>query len=146
MHRPFSLWPEALLQSNQGPISRTIFRSQFKFDEIGFSVTPLYGIISLQNFARATTAQLSCHMQNFISMTSLQLEWEQKQISIEFELRLKKSFVKWAPRVVYELWTQAFATSRVSYPRDRTSYQRIGLVLRVCGYARMIRLWRVLPS
>ena len=37
--------------------------------KIGFNVTPLKGIVSLQNFAHATTAQLSCHVQNSIVIT-----------------------------------------------------------------------------
>ena len=39
----------------------------------GFSVTLLYGIMSLQNFEHAATAQLSCHVQNSIATTSLAL-------------------------------------------------------------------------
>ena len=37
--------------------------------KFGFGVTPLQGIRALQNFAHATTAQLSCHVQNFIEIT-----------------------------------------------------------------------------
>ena len=35
--------------------------------KVRFSVTPLWGIVRLHNFAHATTAQLSCHVQNFIA-------------------------------------------------------------------------------
>ena len=42
--------------------------------------------ISLQTFGHAMTAQLSCHVQNFIVITSLQLGWGQNEFSIEFEL------------------------------------------------------------
>ena len=63
-----------------------------------FSVSPLWGMISLQNFAHATTAQLSCHVQNFIVITSTHFGWE-NEISIE------KSFLKWAP--VLTLWSQS---------------------------------------
>ena len=57
--------------------------------KIGFSVTPLLGIISLQNFAHATTATMSCHEQNFIAITLPQLGWLQKEIPIKFELQWK---------------------------------------------------------
>ena len=57
--------------------------------KIGFSVTRLYGTIALPNFAHATTAHLSCHVQNFITITSVQHEWNQTEISVEYELRWK---------------------------------------------------------
>ena len=44
---------------------------------IGLSVTPLWCIISLQNVAHATTAQLLCHVQNAIVVILLLLRWEQ---------------------------------------------------------------------
>ena len=44
------------------------------------------GIISLQNFAHAITAQLSCQVQKYIATTSLRLGWKQNEISIEFEI------------------------------------------------------------
>ena len=43
-------------------------------------------IISQQNLAHATTAQLSCHVPNFVAITLLVLGWEQNEISITFEL------------------------------------------------------------
>ena len=42
--------------------------------------------ISQQNLAHATTAQLSCHVPNFVAITLLVSEWEQNEISITFEL------------------------------------------------------------
>ena len=62
-------------------ISRTIFPSKFEFDGIRFSVTPLYGILSLQNLAHTTAVQLS--------IIFVQLGWEQNEILVEFELRWK---------------------------------------------------------
>ena len=41
------------------------------------------------NFAHATTAQLSCHVQIFVAITVLELRWKWNEISIEFELRWK---------------------------------------------------------
>ena len=55
--------------------------------EIRFAVIPLMAIISKQIFAHATTAQLSCHVQNFVSITVLESRWN--DISIKFELRWK---------------------------------------------------------
>ena len=54
--------------------------------KIDLSVTSAWCSISL-NFAHATTAQLSCHVQNFIAITLLYRRWQQNEISIEFELR-----------------------------------------------------------
>ena len=42
--------------------------------------------ISLQIFAHDTTAQLSCHVQNFVVIILLEFGWEQNEISREFEL------------------------------------------------------------
>ena len=43
-------------------------------------------IISQQNLAHATTAQLSCHVPNIVAITLLVFGWEQNEISITFEL------------------------------------------------------------
>ena len=50
---------------------------------------PFNSIVSLQNFAHATTAQLSYHVQILIAITYIQIRWEQNEFSIEFELRWK---------------------------------------------------------
>ena len=47
------------------------------------SLTPLLGIISIQNFAHTTTAQLSCHVQHFIAITSILIGWKPNEISIK---------------------------------------------------------------
>ena len=60
-------------------------------------VIPLLAIKSRQIFAHATTAQLSCHVQNFVAITVLELMWEWNEISTEFELRWKKPLVKRGP-------------------------------------------------
>ena len=54
------------------------------------AVIPLLAIRSQQIFAHTTTAQLSCHVQNFVAITVLESRWERNVISIEFELRWKK--------------------------------------------------------
>ena len=43
--------------------------------KIAINATPPYGIISLHNIAHGTTAQLSCHVQNFVEITSLHIGW-----------------------------------------------------------------------
>ena len=51
------------------PFSNTFFiviQIQWK---IGLTVTPLRGIVSLQNAANAVTTELLCHMENFTVIT-----------------------------------------------------------------------------
>ena len=57
--------------------------------KIRLAAIPLLAIRSQQIFAHATTAQLSCHVQNFVAITVLESRWEWNEISIEFELRWK---------------------------------------------------------
>ena len=57
--------------------------------KLGLAVIPLLAIRSQQIFAHATTAQLSCQVQNFVTITVLESRWEWNEISIEFELRWK---------------------------------------------------------
>ena len=54
--------------------------------KIHLALIQLQLIISQQNLAHATTAQLSCHVPNFVAITLLVLGWEQNEISITFEL------------------------------------------------------------
>ena len=76
--------------ANQRPVSLTIFlpaiHIRWKFR---LAVIPLLAIRSQQIFAHATTAQLSCHVQNFVAITVLESRWEWNEISNEFELRSK---------------------------------------------------------
>ena len=58
--------------------------------KLRLSITPLLAIRSQQIFARATTAQLSCHVQNFVELIVLELRWGWNEIFIEFQLRWKK--------------------------------------------------------
>ena len=60
--------------------------------KIGLGITPPYDFISVQNCVLVTTAQLSCHALNFITITSLKLRHDDKEISIEFEFEFE-----WAP-------------------------------------------------
>ena len=50
------------------------------------ALTQLLVIISRQNLAHDTTAQLSCHVPNIVAITLLVFGWEQNKISITFEL------------------------------------------------------------
>ena len=52
-----------------------------------FVVIRFLGIGSLQSFAHATTAQLSWHVQNFVTIAPLAFGWEQNEISTEFDFR-----------------------------------------------------------
>ena len=63
--------------------------------KIGFSMTPLLGIILVQNVSHAT--MLSYHEQNYIAITSSQFWWEQNYIFRQIWITMEKSFVKWAP-------------------------------------------------
>ena len=55
--------------------------------ELRLVVIPLLAIRSQQFITYATTAQLTCHVQNFVAITLLESWWEWNKISIEFELR-----------------------------------------------------------
>ena len=44
--------------------------------KLRLAVIPLLAIRSQQIFAHATTAQLSCHVQNFVAITVLESRWE----------------------------------------------------------------------
>ena len=57
-------------------ISWTIFHRSSNSMEIVLSVTKLQSVIQLTHFAHTTTGRLSCHVQNFVAITSLQLIWE----------------------------------------------------------------------
>ena len=66
-----------------------------------YSVSPLYGI-SLRNFAHATTAQLSCHVQNSMVITSLLHWWEQNFHRIW--ILMKKNRPWNGPQIYYTTW------------------------------------------
>ena len=58
--------------------------------KIRLAVIPFLAIRPQQIFAHATIAQLSGHVQNFVTITALQSRWEWNEVFIEFELRRKK--------------------------------------------------------
>ena len=57
--------------------------------KIRLAVIPLLAIRSQQSFAHATTAKLSCLVQNFVAITVFESRWEWNEISIKFEFRWK---------------------------------------------------------
>ena len=57
--------------------------------KLRLAIIPLLAIRSRQIFAHATTAQLLCHVQNFVAITLLDSRWEWNEISIEFEMQWK---------------------------------------------------------
>ena len=57
--------------------------------KLRLAIILLLAVRSQQIFAHATTAQLSCHVQNFVAIAVLELRWEWNEISIEFKLRRK---------------------------------------------------------
>ena len=83
MGRPAALWTEAL-----GPVALPFSLPAIQIRwKLGLAITPSLAIRSQQIFAHATTAQLSCHVQNFVAITVLESRWEWNKIFIEFELR-----------------------------------------------------------
>ena len=54
--------------------------------KLGFIVIPFLVMISLQNFAHATTAQLSWHVYKFVAIALLEFGWAQNEIFKEFKL------------------------------------------------------------
>ena len=53
--------------------------------KFNLALIQLLVIISRQNLAHATTAQLSCHVPNIVEITLLVFGWEQNEISITVE-------------------------------------------------------------
>ena len=56
-----------------------IIQTRWQFQ---FAVIPFVINISLQTFAHAMTAQLSCHVQNFAAICPSKLEWQQNKMGI----------------------------------------------------------------
>ena len=69
---------------------------------------------SRQNFAHATTAQLSWHVQNFTTVTPVKSELEQKYISIELRFR-GKNISRMAHCHVYHTWWWALPVPHSAY-------------------------------
>ena len=75
---------------NQGPVSLTFFadNSNSMKTSPGCNSTAAHQIAT--NFAHATTAVLSWHVENFVAITVLELRGAWDEISMEFEKRLVK--------------------------------------------------------
>ena len=88
---PTGLWRHHGTQQAPGAHFTNVFLPTIQIRwKLRLAITPLLAIRSQQIFAHATTAQLSCHVQNFVAITVLESRWEWNEISIEFELRWKK--------------------------------------------------------
>ena len=58
--------------TRQWTISLTIFHPKYKFDRnLDLPDIPFQAIISLQDFSHGTTAQPSCHVENFVAISPL---------------------------------------------------------------------------
>ena len=69
--------------------------------KLSLAVIPLLANILQQIFAHATTAQLLCHVQNFVAINVLESRWEWNKISTALELQWKKNVNETGPRHVY---------------------------------------------
>ena len=63
------------------------------------AVIPLLAIRSQQFFAHATTAQLSCHVQNFVAITLLDWKWEWNKISLKFDGKTISETGPWSTKI-----------------------------------------------
>ena len=89
----------AVLFACLGPVSLTFFLPAIQIRwKLRLAITPLLAIRSQQIFAHAMTAQLSCHVQNFVEITVLESRWEWNEISTE------KPLVKRAPAMAIRRW------------------------------------------
>ena len=72
-----------------GPVSLTVFLPAIQIRwKLCFGVIPLLAIRSQQIFAHDTTAELSCHVQNFVAIIVLESRWEWNKISPVFLMLL----------------------------------------------------------
>ena len=85
--------------SCRGHILLKNFPSKSKFhDKIILDVIPNLGIWSLQYFAHVTTAELSWHVQNIVTIRFKEFRWKQNEIYIQFDLRWKNRW--WNDRML----------------------------------------------
>ena len=75
-----------------------------------FTLTSILIRWSLQNFAHGTTTLLSWHVQKFVAIWWPAAELHRGEISIDFELRAKKTLVKLAPGHHYVQWARQVTT------------------------------------
>ena len=85
----FASWYSTPLDLKPGVYFTNNFTNNWNSNlmEIWFCCDSIQNQQVVTNFTHATTAALSWHVQNFVTITSWKCEWEQKQISVEFELR-----------------------------------------------------------
>ena len=109
---PFYPGLNVLTHWGLGPFSLMIFCPQF-------AVIPLLGIRSQLTFAHATTAQLSCHVQNFVAITFLESGLIVKQNFHRIWIAMEKLLVKQGPGDIYMLqWTGSSMISEKACPQN----------------------------
>ena len=84
-------------------------------------------IRSIQMYAHATTAQLSCHVQNFAAITVLESRWERIEISIfEKPSSAKLKRIHWSPNGP-SMWPRTLGhpvDSWVAFDNQTTVFQQ----------------------
>ena len=104
--------------------------------KLRLAVIPLLAIKSQQIFVHATTAQLSCHVQNFVAITVVESKCEWNEISIEFELRWKN-----------RLWNGALELPAKSEPCGHSTCQESCSWFALCCVALWFGIgWFYIPS
>ena len=71
------------------PVALTIFPHDLNSMGISPWCNFVAGFQIATIFAHDMTAPMSCHIQNFVAISVLELRWELNKISFEFELRWK---------------------------------------------------------
>ena len=104
------LWPHigsgnGLLPDGTQPLPGARFTNVFSIAiqirwKFRFTVTSILIQWSLQNFVHGTTTVLSSHVQKFVAIWWTATELWQGEVSIEFELRAKKTLVERASKPV----------------------------------------------
>ena len=72
--------------------------------KLRLAAIPLRFVSSQQMFAHATTAQLSCHVQNFVAVTVLESRGEWNEISIESSNCDGKTVSETGPWFLWDTW------------------------------------------
>ena len=75
--------------------------------KLPLAVIPLLAIRSQQIFAHATTAQLSCHVQNFVAITVLESRWVKRNFH-RIWIAMEKPLVKRGPDQNIMTWVMKF--------------------------------------
>ena len=89
---------------DQGPVSLTVYLPAIQIRwKLRLAINLLLAIRSQQIFAHATTAQLSCHVQNFVAIIVLESRWEWNENFHRIWIAMEKPLVKRAPGKDYQI-------------------------------------------